>query len=76
MESLATQLILSILWDTWIRNKRISYIFSYVFKFLIISYMITFDVWFYSTHIIGHTPFFWKHLHGEHHDFVEPTAYA
>lgn len=38
--------------------------------------MITFDVWFYSTHIIGHTPFFWKHLHGEHHDFVEPTAYA
>ncbi|CAD8184705.1 unnamed protein product [Paramecium pentaurelia] len=42
----------------------------------LIIYMVTFDVWFYTSHIIGHTPFFWKHFHGEHHEFVEPGAYA
>ena len=42
----------------------------------IYRYLLTFDFWFYCTHIVGHMPFFWKYLHAEHHEFVEPGAFA
>jgi lathosterol oxidase len=46
------------------------------FLISLVIYMVTFDVWFYTSHVIGHMPFFWKHFHGEHHEFVECGAYA
>lgn len=42
----------------------------------IIVYMLFMDTWFYWTHRLGHVSWFFKNIHGFHHQFYKPTAFA
>ena len=42
----------------------------------LVIYTLYSDTLYYWGHRMLHLPFFWKHVHSVHHQFVEPTAFA
>lgn len=42
----------------------------------VLVYMFFMDTWFYWTHRLGHVSWFFKNIHGFHHQFYKPTSFA